>query len=242
MSVSRGRFTPLLICVGLVVLFAHLTGCGKKDQSVETVAVPRTETVPGPAGPVEPTTSATEETAEPTTPEAPAEPAPPAPEPAPPPEPLPEAQPAQPEVDVRASTEAAPPPPPVEARKPQPAPAPTPEPEPKKDESAVVIGTVTVVSRVPDPSSVPYKDCVTYIKYKVESVESGEYDGAELVAVHWGMKEKKLQPAASFSPGQKHRLTIDPFSNHPKLARLQTADDTDDYTNTPYWVESYSSQ
>ena len=237
MSVSRGRFAPLLICVALVVLFAHLTGCGKKDQPVETAAVTRTETVPEPAAPVEPTTPAPEPP-----PAEPTQPAPPAPEPASPPETQPEAQPAQSEVDVRASTEAATPPPPVEAGKPQAAPAPTPKPEPGKNESAVVIGTVTLVSQVPDPSSVPYKDCTTYIKYQVESVESGDYDGAELVAVHWGMKEKKLQPPASFTPGQKHRLTIDPFANHPKLTRLQTADDTDDYTSTPYWVESYSSE
>jgi len=120
-------------------------------------------------------------------------------------------------------------------------PTPAPEPKPEKPEGTVVIGTVTVVSAVPDPATVPYKECVTFVKYKVDSVESGDYDGSEVLAVLWGMKEGKLKDAASFSPGQKHRLKIQPFSERKDLARIMQADDTNDYSSTPQWVVSYSS-
>lgn len=104
----------------------------------------------------------------------------------------------------------------------------------------MVVGKITAVSNVPDPSTVPYKDCVTFIKYDVQSVESGDYDGDELLAVFWGMRDAKLQPAAKFSAGDRHRLTIQPFSERQDLARVMQADDTNEFSLTPYWVISYT--
>jgi len=40
---------------------------------------------------------------------------------------------------------------------------------------------------VPDPSQVAYSECVTYIKYRVLSVDQGEYQDDELLAVFWGI-------------------------------------------------------
>jgi hypothetical protein len=104
----------------------------------------------------------------------------------------------------------------------------------------VVTGTIEVVSNVPDPSEVPYDTCVTFIKYKVTGVVSGSYEGGELLAVFWGMRDGKLQPAARFREGQSHRLTIEPFSEHSDLSRVMQADDTNEYSLTPYWVVSYT--
>ena len=97
-------------------------------------------------------------------------------------------------------------------------------------------GRVTVVSEVPEPGTVPYTECVTYVKYKVLSVDSGEYGGSDLLAVYWGMKKNKLMPAAKFTVGQKHKIALVPFSSRPKLQRVMAADDTDEYTLEPYWV------
>lgn len=121
------------------------------------------------------------------------------------------------------------------ATEPEPGPGPA-----KKPEGTVVVGKITAVSNVPDPSTVPYKDCVTFIKYDVQSVESGDYDGDELLAVFWGMRDAKLQPAAKFSAGDRHRLTIQPFSERQDLARVMQADDTNEFSLTPYWVISYT--
>lgn len=106
----------------------------------------------------------------------------------------------------------------------------------------VVVGTVVVVSNIPDPSQVAYDTCVTFIKYRVESVERGAYAGPELMAVFWGMRGGKLEPAARFTPGQRHRLTIEPFSKHPELARVMQADDTKEYSLKPYWVLAYEAR
>ena len=108
--------------------------------------------------------------------------------------------------------------------------------------SAVLVGTVTLVSAVPDPARVPYKDCVTFITYRIEAGESGSVpSGDKLLAVFWGMRDRKLQPAARFALGQRHRLTVRPFSDLPELARVMQADDTEEYELTPYWVVRHDS-
>ena len=122
-----------------------------------------------------------------------------------------------------------------------PMPDPTPAPAPAAAKGTVVVGKITVVSHVPQPSEVPYTDCLTMIKYDVESVESGSYGEDELLAAFWGMKTAKLQPAAQFKVGQRHRLTIEPLTKHPDLARAMQADDTNEYSLAPQWVVEYTS-
>lgn len=108
-------------------------------------------------------------------------------------------------------------------------------------QQTVVVGRITLASQVPDPSEVLYSTCLTFVKYAVEQVQSGDYGEEELLAAFWGMRDDKLQPAARFKPGQRHRLTLEPLSDHPELLREMQADDTDDYALTPYWVIEYTS-
>lgn len=145
------------------------------------------------------------------------------------------------------------PPAPAMATPPQPAPAPAQTtvapPEPSTAETAhataapsegtVVIGRITVVSHVPDPSEVPYTDCLTMIKYAVEEVVSGSYAENELLAAFWGMRDARLQPAAHFRVGQRHRLVIEPLAEHPELQRVMQADDTNEFALAPQWVVEY---
>lgn len=100
----------------------------------------------------------------------------------------------------------------------------------------VVTAEVSKVSLVPDPSQVAYSDCLTYIKYRVITVEQGEYHDQDLIAVFWGMKYSKLMPAARFQIGEKHHLSLDLFENHEELSHIMQADDTGDYEHTPFWV------
>ena len=102
--------------------------------------------------------------------------------------------------------------------------------------SLVIWGEVVRVSQVPEPGTVPYTECLTYLKYKVLAVKKGEYSPPELLAVHWGMKNNQLTPAASYQIGEKHPLKLEPFSNRAELARVMQADDTNEYELTPYWV------
>jgi len=112
----------------------------------------------------------------------------------------------------------------------------SPKSEGMKEKNLVVTGEVLLVSNVPDPGKVAYSDCLTYIKYRIISVEQGEYADSEIIAVFWGMKESKLMPAAKFLPGEKHRLVLDALENHQELSHFMQADDTNDYERTPYWV------
>ena len=123
---------------------------------------------------------------------------------------------------------------PPAAHKSQPEPA-APQPA-KKAGPTVVVATIETVSAVPDPASVPYKDCLTLIKYKVNSVSSGSYDADELLAAHWGMKDGKRTAAASYKVGQKKTLTIEPMTKHSDLSRVMQADDTGEYSLPAYFV------
>ena len=95
---------------------------------------------------------------------------------------------------------------------------------------------------MPEASEVPYTECLTFIKYDVEQVQSGKYAEDELLAVYWGMRDRKRQPAADFSPGQRHTLTIEPLADHPELSRVMQADDTNEYTLKPQWVVKYTAK
>ncbi len=104
------------------------------------------------------------------------------------------------------------------------------------EQKLIVVGEVLIVSSVPDPSKVAYSECLTYIKYRVISVEQGSYDKPELLAVFWGMKDSKLMPPAHFKEGERHRLVLDNLDKYEDLLHVMQADDTGDYENTPFWV------
>lgn len=105
-----------------------------------------------------------------------------------------------------------------------------------EEQKLTITAEVIKVSMVPDPSQVAYTECLTYIKYRVITVEYGEYKNQELLAVFWGMKDSKLMPAARFKVGEKQRLVLEPFDNHEELSHIMQADDTNDYESTPFWV------
>jgi len=228
---------------------ACLSGCPSGPDEAEVTVIPEDVAPPPEADPeampgrpaeedvsTEPTEPETPEpAAEPAAAQAQAEPEP-EPEPEPTSAPAPEespapSPPASPAPAAQAPSAAEAPPPVPEQPPAEAAPAPAEEPR-----GTVVVGRITVASHVPDPSEVPYTECLTFVKYAVEEVESGEYGEGELLAAFWGMRDSRLEPAARFTPGQRHRLTIEPLSEHPDLSRVMQADDTNEYSLTPYWV------
>lgn len=230
----RGDVIYVLLMLGAAV--AIMVGCPKEEAAVDPTAPVAVAPEPGAEAPV-------------MAPVEPAAMAPVAPVATPGAQPTPSA--AQPAAAASAPAASAPAPSSAPASTPPAAtssPASTSEPAPQPAPSApadtapkgtVVIGRITVVSHVPQPSEVPYTDCLTMIKYSVEDVVSGSYGEKELLAAFWGMKAAKLQPAAKFQVGQRHRLTIEPLSDHPDLARAMQADDTNEYSLAPQWVVAY---
>lgn len=108
--------------------------------------------------------------------------------------------------------------------------------ETSSDVPLIVQGEIVVASHVPEPGTVPYTECLTFIKYKVLAVEKGDYPHPEILTVQWGMKDNQLTPAARYKVGETHRLLLEPFDKHPELSRVMQADDTNEYELTPYWV------
>jgi hypothetical protein len=84
---------------------------------------------------------------------------------------------------------------------------------------------------------VPYKDCLTYIKLRVDRVVEGRCDDGQVIAVFWGMRDNVLLPAAHYAPGQRLRLKVVPLRQAPgNLQAVRTVDDLDDYDHRPYFV------
>ena len=97
--------------------------------------------------------------------------------------------------------------------------------------------TILKASAVPTAQRIaPYTSCVTYVACRVDKVLSGTYDERSIVVVHWGMKDKKHTPAATWQAGQRQRLLLDPFDSHRDLAKITKAADADVMELVPYWA------
>jgi hypothetical protein len=100
----------------------------------------------------------------------------------------------------------------------------------------VVQGQIVSVSKVPDINRVPYQEALLYVKYKVVSVEKGDYKEKELLAALWGMQKKKLLPATRYKVGDTQRLELVPLSDRPDLEKIMVWDTLNEYELTPYFV------
>jgi hypothetical protein len=110
-------------------------------------------------------------------------------------------------------------------------------PSPTTEEPLVIEGLVQAASRVPQPYSTPYKDCLTYAKVRVERVVEGSYPEQHMIVALWAMKDNVLLPAAHYLPGQRLRLRVVPLRQRaPDLRTVCCVDDLDDYQHPPYLV------
>jgi len=76
----------------------------------------------------------------------------------------------------------------------------------------VAQGRIQAVARSPRPGAVPYKDAVIALHLTgARALRGGRLPGGSLLVYVWGMKDNKLQPAASYRPGQTVRLALQPW-------------------------------
>jgi hypothetical protein len=102
----------------------------------------------------------------------------------------------------------------------------------------VVDATVLAVSQVPQPYSVPYKDCLTFIKVRVDRIVEGTCRHRCLIAAFWCLKDNQLQPAARHAPGDRFQLKLLSLLHAAKdLGTVRYADDLNDYEHPTYYVE-----
>ncbi|HEX8551388.1 MAG TPA: hypothetical protein VF681_07505 [Abditibacteriaceae bacterium] len=128
---------------------------------------------------------------------------------------------------------AVPPAPKATPTKPLPTPA-----APKASPSAglSVRAEVISTSKVPDPSTVAYSQSLVFTKYRIVSVEKGSYAPKEILVAQWGMKGKKLTPAARLRAGDQRTLELVPLASRPELEKVMRNDDTSEYELEPYFA------
>jgi alginate O-acetyltransferase complex protein AlgJ len=103
----------------------------------------------------------------------------------------------------------------------------------------VIVGTIQKLSSLPEPSSAPYPDCLTFVLMHVEKVESGQYSDDTLIAVFLGMKGNKWLAPAYYKPGDRVRMHLVPMKQAPEGIRAtQRVDELNDYTHILYFVVS----
>jgi hypothetical protein len=126
----------------------------------------------------------------------------------------------------------------IEKKEPGPVPPPAPVEIAKTDlpGQLEMVARIVKVSRVPQPGTAPYKDCLTYIKLEIERLVSGEYTAKEIVVGFKAMIDNVWLPAASYGPGDRIRLRLIPMNLAPReIQNMQRADDLDDFTLQPYY-------
>jgi alginate O-acetyltransferase complex protein AlgJ len=101
----------------------------------------------------------------------------------------------------------------------------------------VLEATIVATSRVPQSYAVPYKDCLTCSKLRVDRVVNGDFQDDHVIAVFWGMRDNVRLPAADYAPGKRVRLNLVPMRQAPHTLRTaRIADDLDDVERRPYYV------
>ena len=101
----------------------------------------------------------------------------------------------------------------------------------------VVKAEVVSTSRMPQPQKVTYKDALIFTKYKVLSVENGQYKEKEILVAQWAMKDKKVLPSAQKRVGQVETLSLEPLAKRKQLESIMRSDDTEAYDLEPYFAE-----
>jgi alginate O-acetyltransferase complex protein AlgJ len=115
--------------------------------------------------------------------------------------------------------------------------APAPQPGKSGAPALVVEATIEAVSKVPEPFSVPYPDCLTYVLLRVDRVVEGDYADKQILAVMWAMKKNVSLPPAKYQPGKRLRAKLIPMRDaDPSVRTGQRADDIADFTHRPYFV------
>lgn len=103
--------------------------------------------------------------------------------------------------------------------------------------SIVVIGRIIQTSKVPAPGTAPYKDCLTFVKVRIEEVESGSYAGNEMIVVFLAMQDNEWLPPARYAIGDRLQMEVIPLSKAADHIRsMQRADDLEDYSLQPLYV------
>lgn len=98
---------------------------------------------------------------------------------------------------------------------------------------------VLQTSKVPEPGTAPYKDCLTYLRLRVLTVEAGQVSTREVIGAFWAMRDNQWLPAASYAVGDRLRVTMTPMELADSAVRsMQRADSLNDFVLKVFLVSN----
>jgi len=110
-------------------------------------------------------------------------------------------------------------------------------------ERLAVMATITKVSHVPSLTEIaPYKDALTYVRMRVDKIDTGTYPSRDILVVDFVIKDKKITPVAEWKPGQKKRLELERLDMHPEIENVYSSQDENDPELVPYLAVKVSDQ
>ena len=90
--------------------------------------------------------------------------------------------------------------------------------------------------QLPTPASIaPYKRAMLAMEYTVVGVVEGAYDGQKLIAAHWVIRDSQVLDTAARPKGERHRLVLEPYDDHPELEGQRLVMETEDFLLTLYY-------
>jgi alginate O-acetyltransferase complex protein AlgJ len=96
-----------------------------------------------------------------------------------------------------------------------------PGPAPASQES-VIRGTIAARSTLPEPHSVPYKDCLFAVHLEEVEVRSGGAVADQVIGYLWGMRDNVWTEAAGYRVGQQVTLSVRPWEEDEVQKRFGT--------------------
>ncbi|HXV63995.1 MAG TPA: hypothetical protein VEK15_25070, partial [Vicinamibacteria bacterium] len=73
------------------------------------------------------------------------------------------------------------------------------------------------------------------MEYSVLDVIEGSYDAAKILAAHWVIRDERMLDDAKRSKGDRFRLTLEPYDDHPELEGQRLVMETDDFLLPLYY-------
>ncbi|HSF18195.1 MAG TPA: hypothetical protein VLK65_21855 [Vicinamibacteria bacterium] len=90
--------------------------------------------------------------------------------------------------------------------------------------------------RLPTPTEIaPYRQGLLAMEYSVLDVIEGRYDAAKVLAAHWVIRDERVLDEAKRSKGDRFRLTLEPYDDHPELEGQRLVMETDDFLLPLYY-------
>ncbi len=116
------------------------------------------------------------------------------------------------------------------------------QPAAAETKQVIVMAELVACTAVPAPESIlPYRHALITHEYVVREVvagaKAGVAPGAHLRVARWGILASKPTAVAEQTVGQRYRLVLESFTDHPDLDRQFTVDELPENFDLPYLLE-----